>query len=616
MFLRKKKAGPHTYLQLVENRRVDGKVRQRVLLSLGRLDRLQQNGQIDRLLRSAARLSQVAGVIAARQAGPAVRSRSIGPALVFDRLWRRCGGRSVVRAALAGRRFRFDVERAVWLTVLHRLFEPGSDRQADRWAAGLQLPGAEQLQLHHLYRAMAWLGEPLPKQPKQSEQSERQPGERQPAPEASAAQPAAAQPPDEEQSAEQRDEEQAEPPDEEKRGVEAVPRCVKDELEEALFARRRNLFTGLDLVFFDTTSHYFHGAGGKVLGQRGKSKDYRPQCRQVVVGLALDSEGRPLCTEIWPGNTADVTTLLPVADRLQERFGVPSACLVADRGMVSRATREELEERGWGYLLGCRMRTLKEFREQVLADGEADGVERLDEEVLKLERQGRREPLQLAVREVRVGPSGGGPGSQRRYVLCRNEEQARRDRAVREAILEQLRPKVKQGGKRLVGNRGYRRYLKSGPQAFELDEDKIRAEERYDGLWALQVHGPLTAAEAAVKYKELWRVERCFREAKSLLRTRPVYHRTDEAIRGHIFCSYLALLLKGELQRLMERAGVEVEWADVIRGLKDLREDEVRTDGKRFALRTEVRQDVVRVLRCAGVKLPPAIRLLEPEEGA
>ena len=342
MFLRKKKAGPHTYLQLVENRRVDGKVRQRVLLSLGRLDRLQHNGQIDRLLRSAARLSQVAGVIAARQAGPAVRSLSIGPALVFDRLWRRCGGRSVVRAALAGRRFRFDVERAVFLTVLHRLFEPGSDRQADRWAAGLHVLGAEQLQLHHLYRAMAWLGEPLPKQAKQAKQAEQQPGDCQPAPEASAA-----QPPDEEQPAEQRGEE--------KRGVKAVPRCVKDELEEALFARRRNLFTGLDLVFFDTTSHYFHGAGGKVLGQRGKSKDHRPQCRQVVVGLALDSEGRPLCTEIWPGNTADVTTLLPVADRLQERFGVPSACLVADRGMVSRATREELEERGWGYLLGLAL---------------------------------------------------------------------------------------------------------------------------------------------------------------------------------------------------------------------------------------------------------------------
>ncbi len=298
---------------------------------------------------------------------------------------------------------------------------------------------------------------------------------------------------------------------------------------QAPFARRRNLFTGMDLVFFDTTSHYFHGAGGAVLGQRGKSKDHRPQCRQVVVGLALDSEGRPLCTEIWPGNTADVTTLLPVADR----------------GMVSRATREELEQRGWGYLLGCRMRTLKEFREQVLADGTADGVERLDEEVLKLERQGRREPLKLAVREVKVGPSGGGPGSQRRYVLCRNEEQARRDRAVREAILEQLRPQVRQGGQQLVGNRGYRRYLKSGQQAFELDEDKIRAEERYDGLWVVHVHGPLTAAEAAVKYKELWRVEGCFREAKSLLRTRPVYHRTDEAIRGHVLLLVLGAAAEG-----------------------------------------------------------------------
>ena len=569
MFLRKKKAGPHTYLQVVENRRVDGKVRQRVLASLGRLDRLQESGQIERLLHSAARLSQVAGVIAAGQAGPAVRSLSIGPALVFDRLWRSCGARSIVRAAVAGRRFRFDVERAIFLTVLHRLFEPGSDRQAARWADGLRLPGAEQLQPDDLCRAMDWLGEPLPGQPGS-----------------------------------------------EKQIVEAVPRCVKDELEEALCARRRNLFTGLDLVCFDTTSHHFHGAGSEVLGRRGKSEDHRPQGRQVVVGLALDCKGRPLCTEIWPGGTADMTTLLPAVDRLQQRFGIPSACLVTGRGIVSRAMRDELEERGWGYLLGCRIHTLKEFRERVLADGPADGVERLDEEVLQLERQGRQEPLPLAVREVRVGQSEGGPGSQRRYILCRNEEQARRDRAAREAILEILRPKLRQGHQQLAGNRGYRRYLKSGQQSFELDEEKIRAEECCDGLRALHVHGPLTAAEAAASYQELWRVRRSFREAKSLLRTRSAHERTDEAIRGHVFCSFLALLLKGELQRRMERAGVEMEWGDVIRELKDLREDEVRTDGKRFAMRTELRQEMVRVLRCAGAKLPPTIRLLEPEEGA
>ena len=109
-------------------------------------------------------------------------------------------------------------------------------------------------------------------------------------------------------------------------------RCVKDELEEDLFARRRDLFTELDLVFFDTTSHYFHGQGGTELGRRGKSKDFRPQCRQLVVGAVLDSAGQPVCSEIWPGNTADVTALLPVAERLRERFGVGQVCLVADGG--------------------------------------------------------------------------------------------------------------------------------------------------------------------------------------------------------------------------------------------------------------------------------------------
>ena len=121
-----------------------------------------------------------------------------------------------------------------------------------------------------------------------------------------------------------------------------APRCVKDELEEALFDRRRDLFSDLDLVFFDTTSHSFHGAGGETLGRRGKSKGHRPQCRQMVLGLVLDNQGLPVCSEMWPGNTADVTTLVPVAERLQQRFGIRSVCLVADR--VSSYTVSPLQE--------------------------------------------------------------------------------------------------------------------------------------------------------------------------------------------------------------------------------------------------------------------------------
>ena len=559
MFLRTKSNGTRSYLQLVESERSGRKVRQRVLATLGRLDQLQDSGALDRLLLSVSRFCENAAVLAARDRAVEAEgfpARVLGPALVFEPLWQSTGCRAAVRAALAGRRFGFDVERAVFVSVLHRLVEPGSDRQASRWMSDQAVAGAAALELQHFYRAMAWLGETLPQEAAQ---------------------------------------EAAEPDEAEPR-----QRYVKDVLEEDLFGRRRDLFTGLDLVFFDTSSHYFHGRGGQQLGRRGKSKDFRPQCPQVVVGAALDSTGRPLCSEVWPGNTADVTALLPVAERLRQRFGVSRVCLVADRGMISQATMQSLEEQDWGYILGVRLRSWKEFQEQVLtAEGERTQV--------ALQRAWKRTALELQVQEV-VVKDDDGPGRPRRYVLCRNEEQARRDKQLREEIVEQLRAKLEGGAKALVGNREYRRYLQQRGQGFVLDEAKIASEERYDGLWALRVRADLSASEAVCKYKELWRVERCFREAKSLLRTRPVYHRTDEAIRGHIFCSLLALVLKQELQARMQAAGIEAEWADVMRDLGRLSETEVELQGKRFAVRTQAQGAVAQIVRCAGASLPLVIR--------
>ena len=220
MFFRTKTSGPRSYLQIVENRWVDGRPRQRVIATLGRLDQLQQSGQLDALLVSGARLAQSVLLLSAHAKGqlPTITTRRIGPALIFERLWRETGCQRVIEQLLDGRRFEFDVERAVFLTVLHRLFAPGSDRAADKWRADYQLNGCELLQLYHLYRAMAWLGEELP----DGQQKDKTP---------------------------------------------FAPRCVKDRIEEALFARRRDLFTDLQLVFFDTTSIYFEGNGGEVIGQ-------------------------------------------------------------------------------------------------------------------------------------------------------------------------------------------------------------------------------------------------------------------------------------------------------------------------------------------------------------
>jgi Transposase DDE domain/High-affinity nickel-transport protein len=173
---------------------------------------------------------------------------------------------------------------------------------------------------------------------------------------------------------------------------------------EALYHHRRSLFGALSVAFFDTTSLYFEGRGGATLGRRGYSKDFRPQLHQVVLGIVLDENDRPIASFLWPGNTADVTTLLPVVERLRSRFGVSRACVVADRGMISAATIAGLEAQGIDYILGVRERTLREIRQTVLED---DGV------AVPLVISRQKGETDLAVKNVEVAG--------RRYVVCRNE---------------------------------------------------------------------------------------------------------------------------------------------------------------------------------------------------
>ena len=164
MFFRQKKSGDRTYLQIVENRWQDGGSKQRVICTLGRLDELEASGQLERLLASGAKYSESMMVIDAHSRGeaPVISVRRIGPGLIFERLWRETGLREVTEALVAGRKFEFPVERAVFITVLNRLFASGSDRFCSKWVQDYGITGAGELDLHHLYRAMAWLGEELP----------------------------------------------------------------------------------------------------------------------------------------------------------------------------------------------------------------------------------------------------------------------------------------------------------------------------------------------------------------------------------------------------------------------------------------------------------------------
>jgi len=376
-------------------------------------------------------------------------------------------------------------------------------------------------------------------------------------------------------------------------GKTSAPRCVKDAIEERLFARRRDLFTGLDLVFFDTTSIYFEGAGGQSLGQNGHSKDHRADLKQMVAAMVMEGGGRPLCCELWPGNTTDAKTLLPVARRLRERFGIGDLCLVADRGMISAKTIKVLESTpGMQYLLGVRLRNVKEVREQVLADA---GVF----ETVYAKSKDPKAPSPLEVKEVRL--------EGRRYIVCRNEDQAKKDAADREAILAHLREALRGGDLQLVGNRGYRKYLRQD-SGFTIDEDKVARDARYDGLWVLRSNTALTPREAALKYKQLWMVEDLFRTTKSVLETRPVWHKCNETIRGHVFCTFLALMLKTELFERLAQKGKRLEWADIRRDLDAFQEIALTMDGTDYRLRTPLRGTCHEVFAAVGVTPPPTVR--------
>ena len=539
MFVRVKKIGAYEYLYLVENAREGGRHVQRVIKALGRRDEVEASGLIDGLIASAARHSRRSIVLSSFYRGqlPELHRLSIGPDLVFGRLWAEMGCRNALKSLVADRRFSFDVERAVYLTVLHRLMISGSDRHANDWCSRVRVPGAEGLDLDHAYKAMAWLGE-----------------------------------------------------------VDAVGRSTAEAVEEALYRHRQPLFGAVSIAFLDTTTLWFEGAGGESLGQYGHSKDYRGHLKQVVLGIVLDDADRPIASFLMPGNTADVTLLLPVVKRLRERFGIREACIVADRGMISADTIAALEAEKIEYILGVRERTSREVRAEIIED---DGLA----VPLLIPRQ--KGETELALRETTI--------TGRRYVICRNAEEAKKDAAARAELVAGLERKLAQGDKALVANKGFRRFLKTPEgDGFVIDRAKVEADARFDGLFVLRTNTKIAALQVVLRYRNLLAVEDAFKTAKALLATRPIFHKTDAGIRGHVFCTFLALVLRKELiDRLAVRRS-RLEWQRIVDDLADLSEIDVEQDGRRARLRTAPGPTIDPICRAIGIALPPVFQEMPP----
>lgn len=477
------------YLQLAHNERVGGNTRAKVLVNLGREDQLDLDG-LKRLAGSISRYTGRDGTLDGVGEGFAVTdSRPLGGVWLLDGVWKRLGVAGALKDVLGARRFTTDVERVLFSLVANRCLDPASKRAAAEWATDdVHIPGLAGMDDDQAYRAMDLL----------------------------------------------------------------VDADTQGRVQEAVFFATADLLNlEVDLLFFDTTSTYFerdtsdepHEPDAAPFRAYGHSKDHRPDLPQVVIGLAVTREGIPVRVWVWPGNTNDMSVIGEVKDDLRDwRLG--RVVSVVDRGFSSEQNLKYLTRAGGHWIAGEKMR-----------GGSSKAQEALS-------RQGRYREVRdnLRVKDVRVGEGD----AARRYVICHNPAEAQRDQELREQTIERIeaelqrietaRAKLKNDQDRdahhraecaLRDHRTLGRYLRQTPAGrLQLDRAKIRAEERLDGKYLLSTSDPdLSAEDVALGYKNLLETERGFRDLKTTLELRPVFHRREDRIRAHVLICWLALLM-------------------------------------------------------------------------
>jgi transposase len=495
------------YVALAHNRRVDGKVKPDVLLNLGRVDRL----DVDGLRRLAASITKHLGgddsegtspaglsdgVQAGLSAGAApmevIDSRPIGASWLLNALWARLEIASAITKATDGRRFTTNVERVLFALVANRAIEPMSKLSAAEWASeDVIIPGLASMDDDQAYRAMDLL----------------------------------------------------------------VEADTEGAVQEAVFFAVAHLLNlEVDLLFFDTTSTYFERdeeeTGEDAFRRYGKSKDHRDDLPQIVIGLAVTREGIPVRVWCWPGNSNDQSVLAEVKDDLRN-WKLGRVITVVDRGFSSAENLAYLRRAGGHYIAGMRMRDGGDLVAQALS------------------RPGRYQTVRdnLRVKEVRIDGAG-----DVRFIICHNPEQADRDRTQRKQAIARIETELariaaqrERDRKRQLGDKAkakaeeahvraecalrdhptLKRWIRQQRNGrLVIDRAKVKAEANLDGKYLLATSDPdISAEDTALGYKNLLEAERGFRDIKSELLLRPVFHRLEHRIRAHVLICWLALLL-------------------------------------------------------------------------
>jgi transposase len=557
------------YVALAHNRRVNGRVKPDVLMNLGRTDRLDVAGlrrladSINKHFGDGGELSDAteAGLATGTAPIEVADSRPIGAAWLLDGLWKQLEIDRSLREVLGRRRFTTDVERVLFALVANRAIEPMSKLSAAEWASeDVVIPGLAAMDDDQAYRAMDLL----------------------------------------------------------------VEADVQGEVQQAVFFAVADLLNlEVDLLFFDTTSTYFErdepdgqgeGEDEGVAGFRawGKSKDHRDDLPQIVIGLAVTREGIPVRCWCWPGNTNVATVLAQVRDDLRG-WKLGRVITVVDRGFSSAENLAYLRRGGGHYIAGMRMRDGNPLVAQALA------------------RQGRYQRVRdnLRVKEVRLD------ATDVRFVICHNPDQATRDQAQRQTAVARIeaelariraqreRDRAKPSAKARARAEAahvkaecelrdhptlgrWIRQLTSG--RLVIDRAKVKTEARLDGKYLLAVSDPhITAEDAALGYKNLLEAERGFRDMKSTLLLRPVFHRLERRIRAHVLLCWLALLLT----RVAERASGQ-SWRRIERETSRLAQVTLAGEAGTIAQTTPLKPTQRAIYQALSIQPPSRVSAFDP----
>jgi len=388
----------------------------------------------------------------------------------------------------------------------------------------------------------------------------------------------------------------------------------KEKIEKEIFNLYRNLFNlKLDVVFYDVTTYYFESQQTNSIKDFGFSKDNKINEVQIVMGLLIDKEGRPIGYELFPGNTFEGKTLLNILDKLRTHFKIDKVIIVADRGLNSKLNLKEIKDHGFDYIVSARIKQMNQKIQAVILDeaGYVNLKEKDDED----------DELVYKYKVIeyvnRVSYTEGGKKSyvelSENLICTYSSKRALKDRLDRERAVEKAKELLRKNDKAAYKRKqGYKRYIKESQTEKEyellLDEEKIEKESKFDGYYAIHCSDKrMTAKEVIHNYHYLFKIEESFRILKSTMKTRPIYVWTEAHISGHFMMCFLSFLLERELEYLLKKRRIDFSTEKIKEALNSLELSEIEIEGQTYYLRSNYRALGSRIFSLLKIKQLPNI---------